>query len=187
MSGESSSPSPSRFTTLPPTKRRIPVWVWIAIGAAVLVLLGTVAIIVAALTVPQLIVVKKRANQVSAVQTMHTISAAEMTYYASYPDTGYACSLASLGGDPKAGPPSEQAAQLIDPELATTSQKNGYKFSVKCGSKVNADGHEVNVSFQLTGVPLDPGKTGDNGYCTDENAVIMVDPAGGTDCTKPLQ
>ena len=31
------------------------------------------------------------------------------------------------------------------------------------------------------------GKTGDNGYCADENNTIRKDPAGGTNCTQPLQ
>ncbi len=37
---------------------------------------------------------------------------AEVSYNAAYPATGFACPLSALGGDPKSGAPSAQAAQL---------------------------------------------------------------------------
>jgi type IV pilus assembly protein PilA len=92
-----------------------------------------------------------------------------------------------LGGDPKTGAPSAQAAQLLDPALAASGQKAGYTFAVTCGSKVTINNQDVYNSFEITGVPQTIGKTGDNGYCSDENNIIKIDPAGGTNCTQASQ
>lgn len=128
---------------------------------------------------------RKLANQTSAIQTIRTITSAEMSYDVSYPDNGFACSLPTLGGDSASGPATAQAAQLIDPALAASSQKAGYTFAVTCGAKVTVNNHDVYTSYRLTAVPLEVGKTGDNGYCADENNVIKIDPAGGTNCIQP--
>jgi type IV pilus assembly protein PilA len=161
--------------------------VWIAIGAAVVVVGMTLLIILMALAVPQVLRMKKNANQVSAVQTMKTIAAAELSYYSTYPTSGFGCPIAVLGGDPGVEPPSEQAAQLIDPVLASSAVKSGYVFAVTCGSKTAAKGNDIYNSFELIALPQAVGKTGDNGYCTDENNIIKIDPTGGTNCTQPLQ
>lgn len=152
-----------------------------------LLIVMSIIIVIMALAVPQVLRVKKNANQVSAVQTMRTIGSAEISYNSSYPGTGYACPLGALGGDPKSGAPTAQASQLIDPTLAATGVKSGYIFTVTCGGKTTVNNQDVYTSFEVTGVPQTVGKTGDNGYCTDENNIIRVDPAGGTNCTQPLQ
>ncbi|HEX9199699.1 MAG TPA: type II secretion system protein [Acidobacteriaceae bacterium] len=152
-----------------------------------LLIVMSIMIILMALAVPQMLKLKKTTNETSAVQTMHTISAAEASYNAAYPGNGYACPLTALGGDPKAGAPSAQASQLIDPALAAAGQKSGYTFTVTCGSKVTVNNQDVYNSFELTGVPQTVGKTGDRGYCSDENNIVKFDPAGGTNCTQPLQ
>ena len=38
---------------------------------------------------------------------------------------------------------------------------------------------------QLSALP--GGKTGDLGYCSDDNNIIKQDPTGGTNCTQPIQ
>jgi type IV pilus assembly protein PilA len=43
------------------------------------------------------------------------------------------------------------------------------------------------TGYQATAVPASPGRTGDRGYCMDENNLIKYDPAGGTNCTVPVQ
>ena len=43
------------------------------------------------------------------------------------------------------------------------------------------------TSFEITAVPQAIGKTGDAGYCVDENNTIRKDPAGGVSCTQPIQ
>jgi type IV pilus assembly protein PilA len=138
-----------------------------------------------ALAVPQVLNLQKRANQTSAMQTIRTIGQAETMYNSSY--NGYACPLAALGGDPKSGAPTATSAQMLDPVLAATGQKSKYTFTITCGSKVTINNQDVYNSYEVTGVPLTVGKTGDNGYCSDENNIVKIDPAGGTTCTQAVQ
>jgi type IV pilus assembly protein PilA len=127
-------------------------------------------LILMALAVPQILKVKKNANQTSAIQTIRTIGSAEISYSTSA--NGYACSLATLN---------------LDPDLAASGQKSGYTFTVTCGSKTTINSQDVYNSVEIFGVPQTIGKTGDNGYCSDESGVIKIDPTGGTNCTEPLQ
>jgi type IV pilus assembly protein PilA len=150
-----------------------------------LLIVMSIMLILMALAVPQMLKVKKNANQVSAVQTMRTIGSAELSYASAYP--GFGCPLSVLGGDPKTGAPTAQAAQLLPADLAAAGQKSGYTFTVTCGSKTTLNNQDVYNSVEITGVPQTVGKTGDNGYCSDENNVIKVDPTGGTNCTQSMQ
>jgi type IV pilus assembly protein PilA len=152
-----------------------------------LLIVMSIMLVLMALLVPQVTKLKKAANQTSAVQTMRTINQAEVSFNSSYPANGYACSMAALGGDPKSGAPSPQAAQFLDPILAATGQKSGYTFTISGCNKQTVNNQDMYTTYQITGVPLSVGHTGDNGYCTDDNNIIRVDPAGGTNCTQPLQ
>jgi type IV pilus assembly protein PilA len=152
-----------------------------------LLIVMSIMLILMALIVPQVTRMKKTANQTSAVQSMRAIGQAEIGYNSAYPASGYACTLAALGGDPKAGAPSAQGAQLLDPQLSASGQKSGYTFSVTCGNKVTVNNQDMYASYQITGVPQAIGKTGDNGYCSDENNIVKVDPTGGANCTLNIQ
>jgi type IV pilus assembly protein PilA len=151
-----------------------------------LLIVMSIMIILMTLAVPQLMKLRKQAQETSAVQSVRTIAQAELQYNAAYPANGFSCSLATLGGDPKSGAPTAQAAQLIAPDLAT-GQKAGYTFALTNCSKVTVNNQDMYTSFEITAVPQAIGKTGDNGYCADENNTIRKDPTGGTNCTAPLQ
>jgi type IV pilus assembly protein PilA len=150
-----------------------------------LMIVMSIMLILMALAVPQMLKLKKHANETSATQTMRTIGQAEMEYDSSYHT--YACPISLLGGDPKTGAPSAQAAQLLDPTLAASSQKSGYTFTITCGSKVTINNQDVYDSYDLIGVPQSVGHSGDNGYCSNENNIVKVDPAGANNCTLDLQ
>ena len=152
-----------------------------------LLIVMSIMLIIMAFAVPQLLKLKKSANELSAIQTMRIVGSAEASFAAAYPTTGFACPLSALGGDPKSGAPSAQGAQLLDPALAVAGQKSGYTFTVTCGSKVTANGQDTYNSYELNGVPQTVGKTGDRGFCSDENTIIKFDPAGGTNCTQTVQ
>jgi type IV pilus assembly protein PilA len=152
-----------------------------------LLIVMSIMLILMALIVPQVTRMKKMGDQTSAVNSMRAIGQAEIGYNSAYPASGYACTLAALGGDPKSGPPSAQAAQLLDPVLAATGQKSGYSFAISGCTKTTVNNQDTYNSYQLTGVPVAIGKTGDNGYCSDENNIVKADPAGGTNCTQPIQ
>jgi type IV pilus assembly protein PilA len=150
-----------------------------------LLIVMSIMIVIMALALPSVMRLKKNANHLSAVQTMKVIGSAEASYNSAY--GGYACPLTALGGDPKAGAPSPQSYQAIDPGLAATGQKSGYVFTVTCGSKVTYNNQDVYNSYELTGVPQTIGKTGDNGYCSDESNTIKYDSTGHTNCTESVQ
>ena len=151
-----------------------------------LLIVMSVMLILMTLAIPQMLKLRKQAYQTSAMQSLRVIAQAEMQYNSTYPANGFACSLAALGGQPGSGVPTAQNAQLIPPDLAT-GQKSGYTFAISNCTKVNVNNQDMFTSYQVTAVPQSLGKTGDLGYCTDENNLIRYDPAGGTNCTQPLQ
>ena len=151
-----------------------------------LLIVMSVMLILMTLAVPQLLKLRKQANQTSAIQSLRAIAQAELQYNSTYPANGFACSLSALGGVPGSGAPTAQAAQMIPPDLAS-GQKAGYTFGIANCTKVTVNNQDMFTSYQITAVPQSPGKTGDLGYCTDENNLIRYDPAGGTNCTQPLQ
>ena len=65
--------------------------------------------------------------------------------------------------------------------------KSGYIFAISNCTKVNLNGTDRITGYQITAVPQTVGKTGNRGFCSDEFGTIKSDPAGGTNCTQPLQ
>jgi type IV pilus assembly protein PilA len=151
-----------------------------------LLIVMSVMLILMTLAIPQMLKLTKTAHETSAMQSVRTIGQAELQYNSAYPASGFACSLPALGGDPKSGAPTAQAAQLISPDLAS-GQKAGYTFAITNCSKVTVNNQDMYTSYEITAVPNAVGKTGDRGYCSDENNSIRFDPAGGTNCTQPIQ
>lgn len=151
-----------------------------------LLIVMSVMLILMTLAVPQMLKLTKTAHETSAMQSVRTIVQAQLQYNSQFPANGFACSLAQLGGDPKSGAPSAQAAQLIPTELATGS-KAGYAFAITNCNKVTVNNQDMITSFEVTAVPLSVGKSGDRGFCSDENNHLTYDPAGGTNCTQPIQ
>lgn len=151
-----------------------------------LLIVMSVMLILMTLAVPQLLKLRKQAYQTSAIQSLRAVAQAELQYNSTYPANGFACTLSALGGQPGSGAPTSQAAQMIPPDLAT-GQKAGYTFAISNCTKVTVNNQDMFTSYQITAVPQSVGKTGDLGYCTDENNLIRYDPAGGTNCTQPLQ
>src|SRR5208283_1785714 len=98
-------------------------------GFSLIELLIVVAIIliIAAIAIPNLLRARMAANEASAVASVRTINTAMVTYDSSYPDVGFAATLATLGG---AHPctPSSTTACLIDSLLAA-GVKSGYNFA----------------------------------------------------------
>ncbi len=151
-----------------------------------LLIVMSVMLILMTLAVPQLLKLRKQANETSAMQSVRAISQAELQYNSQFPANGFACTLSNLGGDPKSGVPTPQSSQLITPELAA-GQKAGYTFAITNCSKVTVNNQDMYTSFEITAVPQAIGKTGDSGFCSDENNTLRKDPAGGTNCTQPVQ
>ena len=151
-----------------------------------LLIVMSVMLVLMTLAVPQYLKVRKTANETSAIESIHNLVGAELSYSAAYPANGFTCTISQLGGDPKSGAPSNQSAQLIDSALAT-GQKSGYTFAITNCNKVTVNNQDMFTSFEVTAVPQSVGKSGDNGFCSDESSTIRKDPAGGTSCTVPMQ
>jgi len=150
-----------------------------------LIVMAIIAILML-IAIPTVGSLKKKANDLSAIKSVQSVLQAEEQYDSTYGANGFACSLSALGGDPSGGAPSPQAAQLLQPDLAS-GYKSGYVFTISNCVKVTNGGTDHVNGYTLTAVPQTVGKTGDRAFCTDQFGTIKVDPAGGTNCTQPLQ
>lgn len=155
-------------------------------GFSLIELLIVVAIIlvIAAMSIPNLLRSKMSANEASAVSSLRTINTAQTTYAVTYPTVGYADALTKLASAPGGGAPSSANAGLLDWVLGCSTQpctKSGYMFAI-----TNATGTPVS-GYEVTAVPQLPGQTGRRGFCSDQVPRMMYDPNGGTSCTTPLQ
>jgi type IV pilus assembly protein PilA len=149
-----------------------------------LIVMAIIAIL-SLLAIASISVYTKRANALSAVNSLQKIVQAQMMYQESYPSLGYACTLQALGGDPHSGPPTATSAQLLPSDLAS-GFKQGYEFTIACSDKVTSNNVDRFNSFTATAKPQSVGKTGDRGYCDDETDQIKFDPTGGVNCTQTL-
>jgi len=136
-------------------------------------------LIVAAIAIPNLLRAKIAANQASAVASLRTIAAADMTYSSTY-GNGFAITLDQLDGSGRGAATCEHAT-LIDHALAS-GQKNGYIFtySAKPSSDLPGKGcAESGASgFTVNADPVNSNTTGMQSYYTDETGVIRVEKSG---------
>ncbi len=151
-----------------------------------LLIVMSVILILMTLALPQLLKVHKTADETSAQASVRAIGVSESQYASAYPANGFSCSLASLGGAPGSGAPTPQAAQMVDPGLAG-GQKSGYLFNITNCTKVTVNNTDMFTGYEITAVPASVGRSGDRGYCMDENGIMKFDPKGGTNCTEPIQ
>lgn len=152
-----------------------------------LLIVIAIILILMLMAIPTIGVMKKHANDTSAINSLRAITQAEIQYESTYPAQGYACSLGALGGDPNSGPPTPQAAQLIQGDLAS-GYKSGYNFNITNCTKVTVNNQDRVTGYTLTAVPAAVGKTGDRGFCTDQfGGSPKYDTTGGTNCTQLLQ
>jgi type IV pilus assembly protein PilA len=155
------------------------------VGVAVF-FLAIIVPILALIAIPTFYGMKNQANEIAAKKSIRTIQQAELMYSETYPSHGYSCSLRALGGDPSAGQPTAEAAQLLPGDLAS-GIKFGYIFTISNCAKVSLSGTERVTGYTVTAVPQTVGKTGHRGFCSDESGIIKYDPTGGTNCTQPLE
>jgi hypothetical protein len=118
----------------------------------------------------------------SVLAAMRTILTAEITYAATYPSTGFTCTLSDLDGF-GGGAPSERQAMLIPSGLAS-GKRYGYAFALSgCGGNPA-------TSFHLTaapGVSMQGGNSfGRRAFCSDQSGAIRssADGSGATCLTS---
>jgi type IV pilus assembly protein PilA len=151
-----------------------------------LLIVMSIMIILMLIAIPNFISMKAQANETSAIESLRAIYEAQIQYETDFGANGFACSLAVLGGDPSSGPPSAQAAQVLQGNLAT-GQKSGYTFNIVNCSKITVNNQDMYTAYEATAVPQAIGKSGHRGFCIDEGGEIKTDMAGGVNCTQPLQ
>ncbi|PYX41330.1 MAG: hypothetical protein DMG81_03985 [Acidobacteria bacterium] len=107
--------------------------------------------------------------ETAALGRLRTLSTAEVSYTASFPEVGFTCSLADLGGSGQ-DEPTPNAAMLIDAGLAS-GKLDGYVFSLEdcTGSPVD--------HFQILAIPENTG-TEMRAFCSDESANIRYSENG---------
>jgi type IV pilus assembly protein PilA len=147
-------------------------------GFSLIELLIVVAIIliIAAIAIPNLMRARMAADDSSAAGSLHDINLAEAAYFGAYNTVGFPATLVSLGG---AVPCTSGIANacLIDNSLATNgggNGKSGYSFAATGSAGA---GILYNNQFYATGVPLS-SLTGTRSYCSSEDMVIRLQPAG---------
>jgi type IV pilus assembly protein PilA len=159
------------------------------LGFTLMELLIVIAIILILMlmAVPTIGSMRKRANETSAVNSLRTIVTAEFMYSNTFPKKGFACTLNALSGDPASGPATADHAQLIESDLSS-GNKAGYNFAITNCLKANNGASDYVKGYTITAVPESVGKTGDRGFCVDQNGGSpKYDPTGGTNCTQILQ
>ncbi len=132
-----------------------------------------IMLIIAAIAIPNLLRARMAANESSAVASIRTLLTAEITYSSTYPNAGFTCTLSDLDGA-GGGSPNEHQAMLIDSRLAS-GEKSGYTFQLL---SCEAEGGTANTKFRIVAYPQVKNQTGIRAFCSDESAVIRVDPSG---------
>jgi type IV pilus assembly protein PilA len=133
-----------------------------------------VALVMAAIAIPNLLRAKIAANEASAAATIRTINTAEIIYASTYPKKGFAADLAALGPDPRgASFVSARHASVISADLGNTScvsgawcTKSGFQFTLKavCGQSTCRD-------FVVVGTPVS-SSTGLRSFCSTSDGIV---------------
>jgi type IV pilus assembly protein PilA len=138
-------------------------------GFSLIELLIVVAIIliIAAISIPNLLRARISANEASAVGSLRAINSAMISYNSSYPTVGFAANLSALGGTCTGSTvPTSTAGCLIDSTLAGGT-KSGYSFVVA------ASGAPAG-SYYAYANPLSSNSTGVRSFCSVQDAVVRV-------------
>jgi type IV pilus assembly protein PilA len=142
-----------------------------------LLIVVAVILIIAAIAIPNFITSKMRANESGAIENMRTITSANVVFATTW-QTGYASTLATLGGNSAA--PTVTAAGLLDSVLSS-GNKSGYSYSYSAGT-VDSGGNIDN--YTINAAPEVPGQTGVRYFYTDQTGVIRFNasqPAASSD------
>lgn len=149
-------------------------------GFSLIELLIVVAIIliIAAISIPNLLRSRMAANEASAVGSLRTINTACIAYSTTF--GGFPSTLSNLGSS---GAVTSTSADLIDNVLASGS-KTGYTFTYTAGPVAGG----IIPVYTLTASPIVAGQTGQRYFFTDQSAVIRFNVSAlATVSDAPLQ
>ena len=154
-----------------------------------LLVVTAIVLIIAAITIPNLLRSRMAANEASAVGSIHAINTAAITYNSAY-GNGFSPSLAALGTTPGLAVGCTNA-ELVDDGLITGS-KSGYAFGLQHGqiqlasaSSSCSGSYGYVDGYAIEALPITVGTTGQRAFCMDASGVIrfnlagLVSPSGG--------
>jgi hypothetical protein len=155
-------------------------------------------LVVAAISIPNLLRSRIAANEASAVGSIRTVNTAQITYASTYPQRGFAPDLATLGPHPR-GPTAESVdhANLIGAPLGDAScitgtwcTKSGFRFSLSAVCK-----QQLCTDFVVVATPVTTDSGGKN-FCSTSDGMIrsqtgppLDSPVNESECQAwpPLQ
>lgn len=147
-----------------------------------LLIVVAIVLILAAIAIPDFLKGKMAANQASAVETLRSITAAEVMYSNNF-GQGYSGTLQDLKPPAAGSQPSMTAADLVDSVVAT-GVKSGYTFLY---TAANPDSKGYYRGFSVQANPLRPDVTGNVYYYTDQaNVIRQKNSAPATSTDAPL-
>jgi type IV pilus assembly protein PilA len=139
-----------------------------------LLLVVAVILIISAIAVPNFMRARMAANESSAIASLRNIDTAQVAYAATYPLSGFAPDLNTLGPGSTSGSSSSSTnASLLDNVLGCATgvgtaycEKSGYEFNITAGT-----GTPLNI-YSANGNPAAPGQSGTRYFFTDNSDVI---------------
>jgi prepilin-type N-terminal cleavage/methylation domain-containing protein len=132
-----------------------------------------VILIIAAIAIPNLVHGKMRANEAVAVLSVKTIHTAQALYNNTYPDVGYASSLANLGSNGSTCErPTSTGSCLIMDEALTSGLKSGYMFEIVGDGNKPTSGYTVNAQPESS-------SSGRCGISSNESGEVHLSVPGG--------
>ena len=128
-----------------------------------------IILVIVAIAIPNMLQARIKANQAAAVASLHTIQAAEILYFETYPAIGYASNLADLGrhGTDCKLPGTVNACIIMD-EALTSGLKNGYIFAIL------TDGSKPATAYTATATPQVVGRLGNCSYRSSQSGEIQA-------------
>jgi hypothetical protein len=111
----------------------------------------------------------RAAREAVAVGKVHRITTLQKDYAGSHPTEGFACQLPLLK-------PTSPTRDAYDADTFLLLKDHaGYRIAIT-GCKPEPDG--VVRSYQITAVPLEPGKSGVRAFCSDQTGALWYDASG---------
>src|ERR1700761_2267053 len=84
-----------------------------------LLIVISIMLILMLIAIPNFSNMRMNTNETSAIASLRAIYEAQIQFQTNFPANGFACQLSALGGSSNSGPPSPQAAQVLQSDLAT--------------------------------------------------------------------